>query len=227
MHGFDLDGRDSDGTGANDCGVADSAAPDGRKGIDNTVGGFWGEDLAPSFDASYAQGNAPIVVSLYGLDDLGNDDCVEVEWSGAQWVGGNPLDPASSQAADRQLRSDGSRAWLIGRIDDGHLVAVGDAPTSLRAVRNDSTGLTTGFSMPFALSQIAFDPSPERLTHGEVGGRVAPADVQAVYKTIFGSLISPGFVEAILMRDLPSSQAPCALLSAGFGFEAVRVTMVP
>jgi hypothetical protein len=226
LHGFDLDGRDSDGTGADDCGVADSGAPDGRKGIDNTIGGLWAEDLAPMFDASYAQGRAPIVLTLSGLDDVGHDDCVELAWSGAQWVGA-PLDPASPQAAERQLRSDGSGARLIGRIDGGRLVAVGDAVTSLRAVRSDSNGFNPGFTLPLALSQVAFEVSAERLTHGELGGRVAPADVKAAYESAFGSLLAPGVVETILFRDLPSGPDRCALLSAGFGFEAVRVTMVP
>jgi hypothetical protein len=226
VHGFDLDGRDSDGTGAGDCGIADSAAPDGRTGIDNTVAGFWAEDLAPTFDSSYAQGKAPIVLSLYGVDSFLQDDCVEVEWSAAQWVG-DALDPASPQAAERQLRPEGSQVRLLGRIDGGHLVATGDGVAPLRAVRNDPNGLTVGFSLPLALSQISFDPSAERLTRGEVGGRMAPPDIKTAYKTAFGSLISPELVETILYRDLPSGQSACALLSAGFGFEAVRVTMVP
>ena len=54
-----------------------------------------------------------------------------------------------------------------------------------------------------------------------------PEDVYLAYQSVFGSLFSRNQIASILFPDLPSGQTLCAMLSAGFGFEAVRVTVVP
>jgi hypothetical protein len=226
MHGFDLDGRVSDGTAPDDCHVSDGMSPDGRAGIDNVIRGFWREDFESLFHRSYAQGHFPLVVRLSGVDDFGNDDCVDVEWFTARWVG-SPIDPASLSAVGTQLREGGPVARLAGaRIQAGHLLANGDRAIELRA-SIDGGGSATGFVLPLALSRISFAPNVVELTGGELGGRVQPEDVHRAYQSVFGSLISRDQIASILFPDLPSGQTPCAVLSAGFGFEAVRVTVVP
>jgi hypothetical protein len=77
------------------------------------------------------------------------------------------------------------------------------------------------------LSRLSFVPNAVELTGGELGGQAEPEDVYGAYGAVFGTLISRDAVTAILFPDLPSAQTPCAQLSAGFGFEAVRVTIVP
>jgi len=226
IHGFDLDGRASDGTAPADCRVSDGMSPDGRAGIDNAIGGFWREDFGALFDQSYAQGHSPIVVRVSGVDDFRNDDCVDVEWFAALWVG-SPIDPASLSAVGKQLAQDGPVARLAGaRIQAGRLLANGDGAIQLRAWI-DGGGGAKGFVLPLVLSRIAFAPNVVELTGGELGGRVQPEDVYGVYQSVFGSLIPRDQVASILFPDLPSGQTPCAVLSAGFGFEAVRVTVVP
>ena len=224
IHGFDLDGRASDGTAPDDCRVSDGISPDGRAGIDNVIGGFWREDFGALFDQSYAQGHSPIVVRLSGVDDFGNDDCVDVEWFAALWVE-SPIDPASLSAVGKELRQDGTVARLAGaRIQAGRLLANGDGAIELRAWSDEGA---RAFVLPLVLSRISFAPNVVELTGGELGGRVQPEDVYRAYQSVFGSLISRDQVASILFPDLPSGQTPCATLSAGFGFEAVRVTVVP
>ena len=226
FHGFDLDGRASDGSVPEDCGVSDVTSPDGRTGIDNTIGGLWGEDFAPLFNLSYARGNSPIVIRLSGVDDFDSDDCVDVEWSGGQWVGA-AVDPASPQAAGQLLRQDRPINRLPGaRIENGRLLADGDGAIALRARLERPEGVRS-LDLPLALSRISFAASAEQLTQGEVGGRVDPEDVYRAYQSVYGSLITRDQVASLLRPDLPSGQSRCALLSAGYGFEAVGVTIVP
>ena len=226
FHGFDLDGRASDGSVPEDCGVSDVTSPDGRTGIDNTIGGLWGEDFAPLFNLSYARGNSPIVIRLSGVDDFDSDDCVDVEWSGGQWVGA-AVDPASPQAAGQLLRQDRPTSRLFGaRIENGRLLADGDGAIALRARLERPEGVRS-LDLPLALSRISFAASAEQLTQGEVGGRVDPEDVYRAYQSVYGSLITRDQVASLLRPDLPSGQSRCALLSAGYGFEAVGVTIVP
>ena len=54
-----------------------------------------------------------------------------------------------------------------------------------------------------------------------------PEDVYRAYQSVFGSLVTRDQVASILRMDLPSGQSRCALVSAGYGFEAVGVTIVP
>ena len=226
LHGFDLDGRASDGSVPEDCGVSDGTSPDGRTGIDNAIAGFWAEDFAPLFNLSYARGISPIVIRLSGVDDFDSDDCVDVEWSHGQWVGA-AVDPASPQAAGQLLRQDRPTSRLAGaRIENGRLLADGNGAIALRA-QHEWPGNFRSLDLPVTLSRISFAASAEQLTQGEVGGRVAPEDVYRAYQSAYGSLISPEQVTSILRLDLPSGQSRCALLSAGYGFEAVGVTIVP
>ena len=226
FHGFDLDGRASDGSLPEDCGVSDETSPDGRTGIDNAIGGLWGEDFSSLFNQSYARGVSPIVIRLSGVDDFDSDDCVDVEWSGGQWVGA-AVDPASPQAAGQLLRQDRPTSRLLGaRIENGRLLADGDGAIALRAQHEGPEGFRS-LDLPLALSRISFAASAEQLTQGEVGGRVAPEDVYRAYQSVYGSIISREQVASILRLDLPSGQSRCALLSAGYGFEAVGVTIVP
>ena len=226
IHGFDLDGRASDGTAPDDCRVSDGISPDGRAGIDNVIGGLWREDFGALFDQSYAQGHSPIVIRLSGVDDFRNDDCVDVEWFAALWVG-SPIDPASLSAVGKELRQDGPVARLAGaRIQAGRLLANGDGAIELRAW-SDGGGSARAFVLPLVLSRIAFAPNVVELTGGELGGRVQPEDVHRAYQAVFGSLFPHDLIASILFPDLPSGQTLCAILSAGFGFEAVRVTVVP
>ncbi len=225
-HGFDLDGRASDGSGPEDCGVSDETSPDGRTGIDNAIGGLWGEDFSGLFNQSYARGISPIVIRLSGVDDFDSDDCVDVEWSGGQWVGA-AVDPASPQAAGQLLRQDRPTSRLAGaRIENGRLLADGDGAIALRAQHEGPEGFRS-LDLPLALSRISFAASAEQLTQGEVGGRVDPEDVYRAYQSVYGSLITREQVAAVLRPDLPSGQSRCVLLSAGYGFEAVAVTIVP
>jgi hypothetical protein len=221
VHGFDLDGRASDGTAPEDCHVADRNAPDGRVGIDNTIAGFWGEDFSVAFDQSYALGNAPLVARLSGVDSFDNDDCVDIEWFGAEWVDA-PIDPASPQAAGRHLRRGATSSGSSARIEAGRLVADGSAPVELRA----SAG-ARAFVFPLTILRISAAISSEALTQGEMGGHAHRTNVHSAYRSLGGGLISPEIVNSILFPDLPSGQTPCTLLSAGFGFDAVRVTIVP
>jgi hypothetical protein len=226
LHGFDLDGRASDGSAPEDCGVADETSPDGRTGIDNAIGGLWGEDFAILFDDSYARGNSPMVIRLSGVDDFDSDDCVDVEWSGGQWVG-PAVDPASPQAAGQLLRQDRPISRLPGaRIEKGRLLADGELAIALRA-QHEGPGAFRSLALPITLSRISFTASAEQLTQGEVGGRVDPEDVYRAYQSVYGSLITRDQVASILRLDLPSGPSRCALLSAGYGFEAVGVTIVP
>ncbi len=227
FHGFDLDGRVSDGTAPEDCRLSDWSSPDGRTGIDNVIGGFWGEDLAPIYNQSYAQGVSPIVIRLSGVDGFDDDDCVDVEWSEATWASGAPLDPNSPQAAGQELRLEGPVARLAGaRIVAGRLVASGEGAIVLRAQLNGTAGVR-GFVFPLVLTRLTFAASDRQLTQGELGGRVEPEDVYPVYQSALGAFFTRALVASILFPDLPSGQTPCALLSAGFGFEAVRVALVP
>jgi hypothetical protein len=222
LHGFDLDGRASDGTAPEDCRLADGMSPDGQGGIDNAIGGFWQEDFRLPFDTSYAQGNAPIVIRLSGVDDFDADACVDVEWSRAAWVG-TPADPAAVQATSRELRLEGPVARLTGAwIEAGRLFATGDVAIELRALVG-----TRSLTFPVALSRLAFAVTAEGLADGALGGRVRPGDVHGAYDAVYGSMISHDLIAASLSPDLPSGAGPCALLSAGFGFDAVRVTIAP
>ena len=226
FHGFDLDGRASDGSAPEDCGVSDETSPDGRTGIDNAIGGLWGEDFSSLFNQSYARGISPIVIRLSGVDDFDSDDCVDVEWSGGQWVGA-AVDPASPQAAGQLLRQDRPTSRLLGaRIENGRLLADGDGTIALRAEHEGVEGVHR-LDLPLALSRISFAASAEQLTQGELGGRLDPQDVYRAYQSVFGSLVTRDQVASILRPDLPSGQSRCALLSAGYGFEAVGVTIVP
>ena len=225
-HGFDLDGRASDGSLPEDCGVSDETSPDGRTGIDNAIGGLWGEDFSSLFNQSYARGTSPIVIRLSGVDDFDSDDCVDVEWSGGQWVGA-AVDPASPQAAGQLLRQDRPTSRLAGaRIENGRLLADGDGAIALRA-QHEWPGDFRSLDLPVALSRISFAASAAQLTQGEVGGRVAPEDVYRAYQSAYGSLITREQVASILRLDLPLGPSRCALVSAGYGFEAVAVTIVP
>ena len=226
FHGFDLDGRASDGSVPEDCGVSDETSPDGRTGIDNAIGGLWGEDFAGLFNHSYARGISPIVIRLSGVDDFDSDDCVDVEWSGGQWVGA-AVDPASPQAAGQLLRQDRPINRLPGaRIENGRLLADGDGAIALRAQHEGPEGVRS-LTWPLALSRISFAASAEQLTQGEVGGRVDPEDVYRAYQSVYGSIFPRELIATVLRLDLPSGQSRCALLSAGYGFEAVGVTVVP
>ena len=226
FHGFDLDGRVSDGSVPEDCGVSDVTSPDGRTGIDNAIGGLWGEDFSVQFNLSYARGISPIVIRLSGVDDFDSDNCVDVEWSGGQWVGA-AVDPASPQAAGQLLRQDRPISRFAGaRIENGRLLADGDGAIALRARLERPEGVRS-LDLPVALSRISFAASAEQLTQGEVGGRVDPEDVYRAYQSVYGSLITRDQVASILLLDLPSGQSRCALLSAGYGFDAVGVTIVP
>ena len=226
VHGFDLDGRASDGSAPEDCHVPDGTAPDGRTGIDNTIAGLWGEDFAPLFNVSYAAGVSPIIVRLSGVDDFDRDDCVDVEWSEGQWVG-PPVDPASPQAAGQKLRQAESIALVRGgRLEGGRLLADVDATVTLFA-QYDATDARLRLVLPLGLSRISFAATAEGLTRGELGGHVDPEDIYRAYQSIVGSFITREQVATVLRPDLPSGQSPCALLSAGYGFEAVPVTIVP
>jgi hypothetical protein len=226
VHGFDLDGRVSDGAAPEDCRITDGISPDGRTGIDNAIGGFWGEDFAPAFGRSYAMGVSPVVIQLSGVDSFDDDDCVDVEWSSAQWADAT-VDPASPEAAGRELRRNGPIARLAGaRIEAGRLLASGDAPIELRALFGALDSLRD-FVFPLQLSRLSFAASAERLTKGELGGHVEPETVYQAYQVLCGSFCPRALVDSILLPDLPSGKTTCALLSAGFGFDAVRVVLEP
>jgi hypothetical protein len=81
--------------------------------------------------------------------------------------------------------------------------------------------------LTITLSRISFAASADQLTQGEVGGRVDPEDVYRAYQSVYGSFITRDQVASVLRLDLPSGQSKCALLSAGYGFEAVGATLVP
>jgi hypothetical protein len=214
VRGFDLDGLDSDGSKPEDCSVADFATTDGRRGIDNSIAGLWAEDFSRLFELSIASGKVPTSIRLSGVDNFDHDDCIDIAWSYS-------VLPPGAVGPEWQFRR--------ARIDAGTVLADGIGVVEIGArfvPQSDPSPLSTAL-FPLELPRIELRPTPDgQLARGVVGGRVRPAHVVSAYRTAFSEIapvIAPQ-VESILARDLAEGSQPCALLSAGFGFEAVRTT---
>jgi hypothetical protein len=196
IFGFDLDGRDSDGTQAEDCGVADLVSLDGRRGIDNTVAGLWSEDLAPAFQPGLMDGNVTSTIRLSGVDSFTDDSCVDVTWS----------------TNVPQFRR--------AKIEGGRLIADGSTPIPLqgKAIPLNASA-PVPIVLPLSSPRISFRPTADALRGGLVGGSVAVDELVTLYRTVFGAL-ADGLALGLLRPDLPADGQPCTLLSAGFAFEA-------
>lgn len=117
------DGFDLDGTDEAICGQPDFVGPDGTSGVDNQIAPLLelyesvsGENLSAMRRAAHLRGDDLVVVTLRGVDDITNDDCVETVLRPARLALGTRLD---------SLDADGD-----GVIDPGVRLEVG--PPTLR-----------------------------------------------------------------------------------------------
>lgn len=192
--GFDLDGRDSDGTQPEDCGAADAVSADGRRGIDNTIAGLWSEDFEPSFRRGFASGSE-MSIRLSGVDSFEDDSCVDISWA------------------------DEVPQFRRAKIEAGRLFADG---SEIVAVRENVPDLSN-YPLVFPLSspRIAFRPTADALSGGIVGGSITRDELIDDYVTLVGGPTARGIAGTnFAAPDLPANGVACAVLSAGFGFEA-------
>jgi hypothetical protein len=202
--GFDLDGRDSDGTRPDDCGITDVVSSDGRTGIDNAIAGLSAEDFAPGAERALTNPNTLTTIRLSGVDSFEDDSCVDVTWSDEV-----PQFKRAKIEAGR-LRADGA----------GLVRITGVAPEN-----NSASYLELPF--PLASPRIAFRATPDALTEGVLGGSLTIEQLRRDYVLLVGQAFTKGIFESpgrsIIHPDLPADGQPCVLLSAGFAFEAAAV----
>lgn len=84
--GFDLDDRVSENGDGKSCGHADFRDPDGATGIDNNasvlfeaINNLTEASIEELIRGSINEGRLLMVFQLFGVDDIKNDDCVDVE----------------------------------------------------------------------------------------------------------------------------------------------------
>jgi hypothetical protein len=223
--GFDLDGRVSDGTQPEDCNLRDDTSSDGRPGIDNAIGGLWTEDFAKGFSTSIRKGSTTLL-RIDGVDDLRDDDCVDVSWTPGRASESPPrvddaggLLPGQSFSPDRLDEPQFRRARIVnGRLEarspDLALVEASVSPWGSRPEIWQP-------SFPLVDLSLAIELGTEESAAGALGGALTPKDLLGIYETAYPDLVA-GY--SGYPTDLPYAGKPCARLSAGFCFVAVKTS---
>ncbi len=231
VEGVNVDGVVSDGNDAAGCYKLDFVAPDGTVGIDNQIATLWpiveqmvGKDnIDAVLNAAITNGQLLIVMSVRGVDDPVNDDCVDVAFGAGA---GQPLLDTRGKVVANQtfgwnLDVDPVSVVAHGRIDGGVLTAgPGEIVIPVRI-------LDAKFNLSLHSTRVKMKLTTDPLTGGAtlagyVGGGIAVDDLAAIIKSLnIGSSVMGAIVPLLASRaDLAAdADGTCHQLSAALKFE--------
>jgi hypothetical protein len=221
--GFNLDDHISDDNDEEGCDHADLVDPVGNEGIDNAFSG-----LIPALEATEASavedliqdsvnnGQLLLMVSLHGVDDVVNDDCISVEFARAD---GTPIMGTDGEMLDGQsfARSENPPYAYVesAAIVDG-VVDVRGVPLFLPLQVLD---VELEFDMPQGALRV--DVSEDAVMTGVFGGGVQVGDIlRIVEEGDLGDIreLVTGLVTGA--ADLkPDDEGVCQELSVAFEFQ--------
>lgn len=224
VDGFDLDGRVSTAGDIEGCRQADYTSPAGTPGIDNqiarllpVVDSMTGGALDGLIQAAVNNGQLLVAITLDGVDDLRNDDCVTFHLqrvAGMPFVGSDMrIDPGQSF----DLQRDQPVTTAPGRIREG-VLEVGPA-----TLRLPVTALDARFVLTLNRGRLRATVRDDGSMTGVVAGGVSVAEFS---ETIRGLTISRNEMAAFtgalrLFADLaPDEAGACTQISMGLSFSA-------
>ncbi len=229
--GFDLDGRVSDGTAPDECGVEDFTAPDGTPGIDNQMAiltplfemvGFG--DVSAYFEKSIEDSGFFHLFELRGAESLVDDDSVELIYESGG--GSGLMDPEGDLVAHQTM---------CVQDDSPHVIAAEASITGgiLRARFEDLTITFSMFERIFPYTFIDLHLSA-RLTadgtfvDGVMGGTLINLmEMVAKASEGGGAPLEPMQQQIERLADMSTDEGQCTGLSTCFDFIAVPVFFYP
>lgn len=221
--GFNLDDHVSDDNDEEGCDHEDLTDPAGNEGIDNALSG-----LIPALEATEASavedliqdsvnnGELLIMVSVHGIDDFEDDDCVDFEFARAD---GSPLIGTDGGMLDGQSfsRSDAPPYVYVegASLVDG-VVDVRGVPLFLPLQILD---VELEFTMPGGAVRVEL--SEDAIMSGAFGGGVPLADIlRIVEEGDLGDIRELVTSLVTTAADLsPDDDGECQEMSVAFEFE--------
>ncbi len=225
--GFDLDGRVSDGSATEDCGITDLTGPDGEPGIDNT----WA-NILPALELTEAaaiegliqdainSGEVLMTLELVAIDDDVSDACVDVRLSRAA---GQPFLGTDDRVLPGQTfdPAPGREPVVVKaqRLEDGVLVAQGfDMLLPLSVF-----GKSFEFTLEDASIEVILDENGA--AHGQLAGGLSVAYALEVASTDDVDVALVGIMEQLLNANADLGWDPalgeCTQVSLGFTWTGV------
>lgn len=222
--GFDLDGRVSDATDAEACGVADFVHPDGTPGIDNSmgtlfdalaaVGGAAVEDLVAE---AIATGELLLLFELTGVDDPLDDSCVQLRVLRGSGSPGTGADGRILSGQTFELRDDVQPILVEGQsLEGGRLLAEGfemDVPVVI---------FETPLEFTLQGSVLEMDIDTDGQVRGVLAGGISSDDLRSTGESIDEGVAAA--VEAAVEHNADLAISPtgfCQAVSTVLEFEAV------
>jgi hypothetical protein len=231
VEGLDVDGVVSDENDATGCYKPDFVGPDGTPGIDNQIATLWpiveqqvGKDnIDTILNAAILNGQLIILMSVRGVDDPVNDDCVDVAFGAG--TGLPQLDTSGKVVANQtfgwNLDVDPVSVVPRGRIENGMLLAgPGEIVVPVRI-------LDAKFSLKLHSTRVRMKVTTDPLTGGAtlagyVGGGIAVDDLAEIIKGLnIGASVMGAIVPLLASRaDLGAdAEGTCHQVSAALKFE--------
>jgi hypothetical protein len=235
--GLNLDGYVTEEGDVAGCFKGDFVGPNGEPGIDNQLAtllplieGFVGtENIDALLEGAIANGQLLIMVSLTGVDDVWQDDCVDVRVGAG--LGAPFLDTEGSYVPYQTFAFDDEKPpseLLNGRIVDGVVVAGPGKlvlPVNILDARFDLDLRSAGVSL-----RITDDPIGGGLSlKGVVGGGILVDDFNGIITSLnIGDDVMGAVVPLVAgLADLgEDADGVCQRVSAALKFESTQAFLL-
>ncbi|MDQ3031283.1 MAG: hypothetical protein M3Y87_02625 [Myxococcota bacterium] len=224
--GFDLDGANGAPPEASGCRARDFRDPEGREGIDNqltavvpAIEGMVGEGtLDGLLQGAINSGQLLMAITIEGIDDLENDDCVAVS---LRPLIGTPLVGTDGRLLDGQTLDIAPEAQ-ISRYE-GAVLRDGVVETGPFEIALPVSVLDARFVIDLRGARIRARIGPDGSLRGVLAGAIANEQIIDIALTL-GNLTSDLRMQVTtlvqLIADLEPVDGRCTAFSASFPFEA-------